>query len=87
MYADNITQATVDGLTLTLILSMPAILVATVVGIVVSLIQALTQIQEQTLSFAVKLICVSLVTFATSDWLGVQMLRYAQRMFSNIGLM
>jgi type III secretion protein S len=87
MYADNITQATVDGLTLTLILSMPAILVATVVGIVVSLIQALTQIQEQTLSFAVKLICVSLVTFATSDWLGVQMFRYAQRMFSNIGLM
>ena len=38
---------------------MLPIVVATVIGILVSLIQALTQIQEQTLSFAIKLIAIS----------------------------
>ena len=46
-----------------LLLSMPAIVVASVVGVLFSLFQALTQIQEQTLSFAIKLIAVG-VTLA-----------------------
>src|SRR5262249_40695659 len=76
-----------DALTLTLVLSLPPIIVATVVGIVVSLLQALTQIQEQTLSFAVKLICVTLVLNGTAGWFGGELVRYTQRIFDNIGKM
>jgi type III secretion protein S len=83
----DVSQLTMDALTLTLVLSLPPIIVATVVGIVVSLLQALTQIQEQTLSFAVKLICVTLVLIGTAGWFGGELVRYTQRIFDNIGTM
>jgi len=61
---------------LVLLLSLPPILVATVVGVLVSLVQALTQIQEQTLSFAIKLVAVIVVMLATAPWLGAQLTEY-----------
>lgn len=66
---------------LVLLLSMPPILVATVVGVLVSLIQALTQIQEQTLPFAIKLVAVVVVIVATAPWLGAQIEEYTIRIF------
>ena len=51
---------TVKAMTLVLWSSLPAIAVATVVGVAVSLVQALTQIQDQTLPFGIKLIAVFL---------------------------
>ena len=42
-----------------LLLSMPVVVVASVVGLIVSLLQALTQIQDQTLQFLIKLLAVS----------------------------
>jgi type III secretion protein S len=66
---------------LVLLLSMPPIIVATVVGVLVSLIQALTQIQEQTLPFAIKLVAVVVVMIATAPWLGAQMQEYTLRIF------
>lgn len=66
---------------LVLLLSMPPILVATFVGVLVSLIQALTQIQEQTLGFAVKLIAVVVTLVATAPWLGAQIVQYTLRLF------
>jgi type III secretion protein S len=87
MSGQDIAQLTVDALTLTLVLSMPPILVATIVGVIVSLLQAVTQIQEQTLSFAIKLICVSLVIIGTAGWFGGELYRYTQRIFTGIGTM
>lgn len=66
----DLTSVVVKALLLTLWLSMPTILVASVVGVLFSLIQALTQIQEQTLSFGVKLIFVGITIFLTSRWMG-----------------
>ena len=54
------------------------LIVATVIGIIVSLLQALTQIQEQTLGFAVKLIAISLTIMFSASWMGAQMLLYTQ---------
>ena len=48
----------VKALYIVMILSLPPIVVASVVGIVVSLVQAITQLQEQTLSFGIKLLAV-----------------------------
>ncbi|MFC4275308.1 type III secretion system export apparatus subunit SctS [Achromobacter aloeverae] len=53
-------------------LSLPPIAVASVVGTLFSLFQALTQIQEQTLSFGVKLIAVFLTLLLTGGWMGVE---------------
>ena len=65
-------------LILVLRLSLVPIIVATVIGIIVSLLQALTQIQEQTLGFAVKLIAISLTIMFSASWMGAQMLLYTQ---------
>ncbi|MBR4612806.1 MAG: type III secretion system export apparatus subunit SctS [Kiritimatiellae bacterium] len=73
-------------LLLVLRLSLIPIIVATVIGVIVSLLQALTQIQEQTLGFAVKLIAISITLLACSSWLGGQLLLYTQDIFANFAL-
>lgn len=70
-----------QALILVLILSMPPIIVATVVGVLVSLIQALTQVQEQTLGFAVKLIVVTLVLLLTAGWTGAELYKFTLQIF------
>lgn len=61
---------------LVLWLSLPPIIVASVVGTLFSLFQALTQIQEQTLSFAVKLIAVMITLALTARWIGGELFNY-----------
>lgn len=72
-----------QGLLLTLILSMPAILVASVVGVLFSLFQALTQIQEQTLSFAIKLVAVSITIMLSARWVGIEIFNYTTMLFDS----
>jgi type III secretion protein S len=73
-----------NALNLTLMLSMPTIAVAAIVGTLFSLLQALTQIQEQTLSFAIKLIAVALTLYLTAGWMGGQLFNYALSIFDGI---
>lgn len=74
-------------LILMLKLSMIPIAVATVIGILVSLLQALTQIQEQTLGFAVKLITISITIMACASWMGGELLVYTQEIFTRFALL
>lgn len=69
------------AMTMVLLLSLPSILLATLVGLGVSLLQALTQVQEQTLSFVVRLICIALVLLLTAHWMGTEMIRYTESIF------
>ena len=68
-------------------LSLIPITVATVIGLIVSLLQALTQIQEQTLGFAVKLIAISLTLLVCASWMGSSLLLYTQDIFSHFALL
>jgi type III secretion HrpO family protein len=68
-------------------LSLIPITVATVIGLLVSLLQALTQIQEQTLGFAVKLIAISLTLLICASWMGSSLLLYTQDIFSHFALL
>ena len=68
-------------------LSLIPIAVATVIGILVSLLQALTQIQEQTLGFAVKLIAISITLLVCASWMGSSLLLYTQDIFNNFALL
>jgi type III secretion HrpO family protein len=76
-----ILDITSKALILVLILSLPPIIAATFVGLLVSLLQALTQIQEQTLSFAVKLVVVTAVLLLTMPWVGAELLRFSEYIF------
>jgi type III secretion protein S len=72
-----------QAMTLVMLLSLPPILVASAVGLLVSLLQALTQVQEQTISFAVKLIAVAITVAAMAGILGSEMLAYTLNLFDN----
>jgi len=83
----EIANQTMVMLVLVLILSLPPILVAAIVGTLFSLFQALTQIQEQTLSFAIKLIAVAITLALTASWIGSEMLNFATSVFNDIPYM
>ena len=75
---------TANALLLVLVLSMPPIVVASVVGVLVSLFQALTQIQEQTLAFAIKLVAIIITMYITARWLGGEIYTFSAAIFDNI---
>lgn len=83
MGSPEVVVALVRALYLTMLLSLPAIVIAAVVGTLFSLLQALTQIQEQTLSFAVKLIAVGVTLFLTANWVGGELLNYTLTVFDS----
>ena len=76
----------VKALYLVMMLSLPPIVVASAVGIVLSLIQAITQLQEQTLTFGVKLLAVGLTLLLMGGRLGGEILRYAGEIFNRFYL-
>ena len=67
---DDIVFAGNRALYLILVMSAGPIAVATFVGLLVGLFQTVTQLQEQTLPFGVKLLCVSICFFLMSGWYG-----------------
>lgn len=74
----------VQSLSLVLWLSLPPILVASVIGLLFALFQALTQLQEQTVAFAVKLVAVCVTLALTGHWMGESLHRYTVSVFSAI---
>jgi len=70
-----------QALYLVLWLSLPPIAVAAIVGTLFSLFQALTQIQEQTLSFAIKLIAVFATILMTARWLSGELYNFTISVF------
>lgn len=62
----------------------PLLLLALVVGLVVSIFQATTQIQEQTLAFIPKIVAVLLGLVFFGPWMISHMLSYANEIFSNL---
>ncbi len=72
------------ALWLVLVLSLPPIIAAAVVGTAVSLLQALTQMQDQTLSFAFKLLAVVLAIAVTARTIGVELYEYAIFLYNQI---
>ena len=80
----HILSITQEALLLVLVLSLPPIVVAAALGVIVSLIQAVTQVQESTLSYAVKLLGVAVTLVVTITWLGRELLLYTVRLFDQI---
>ena len=83
MFQNEISQLTYQALLLILILSGPPIIISMILGLMVAIFQAATQIQEQTLSFTVKLFAVILTLMLLGGWLGAQLLQFANAIFKN----
>lgn len=73
-----------QALLLVLWLSLPAVLVASVVGLAIAFLQAITQVQDQTISFGVKLLAVIVAIALTSTWLGRELMNFADQLFASI---
>jgi flagellar biosynthetic protein FliQ len=71
-----------EALTLMLALSLPILMAALIIGLVVSILQAVTQIQEQTLSFVPKIVGMGLTAVLVFPWMAKKILEFAARMFS-----
>lgn len=82
-----ITHLTSQMLWIILLLSLPVVVVASTVGVIVGLVQALTQIQDQTVQFLIKLIAVSITLAVTYHWMGDVLLNYTLRSFEQINRM
>ena len=80
------TSYAAQAMLLVMQLSLPPIMVAAVVGITFSLFQAITQLQEQTLSFGVKLVSVGIALFLMADWLCGTILRFGGEIFDKFQL-
>jgi flagellar biosynthetic protein FliQ len=63
---------------LILLLSLPMLLVGLAIGLIVSVFQATTQIQEMTLQFIPKIVCISLVVVVAGPWLLDKLLEYTE---------
>ena len=67
-----------------LIWSAPAVLAGLLVGFMISLFQAVTQIQEQTLTFVPKIIAVFVVLLVTGGWLIGEIQLFTQETYSTV---
>ncbi len=82
-FSSEVYQLAYQALLLILILSGPPILISMVLGLMVAIFQAATQIQEQTLSFTVKLVAVIVTIMLLGGWLGAQMTHFTNTIFVN----
>ena len=63
--------------------SAPMLLVSLIVGLVISILQTVTSIQEQTLSFVPKLISIFLVIMIAGNWILSSIVEYMEYLFEN----
>ncbi|MFP2929160.1 flagellar biosynthesis protein FliQ [Pyxidicoccus sp. 3LG] len=78
---NQLTFITQEALFLVLVVSAPPVLASLLIGFLISLFQATTQIQEQTLTFAPKVVLVFGVLAMTGPWIGSQLVRFTFHVF------
>jgi flagellar biosynthesis protein FliQ len=83
---DLVLRAIREGLLLVLILSAPPLAASLLLGLVIGVFQAATQIQDQTVSFVPKLVVVVIVLIALGPVLGAQLLRFTQAILAALPL-
>lgn len=69
---------------LVLLIGAPALLTALIVGLIVSILQAVTQVQEQTLSFVPKIIAVLAATAICGAWMLQRLAAFGREMFGTL---
>ncbi len=84
MDADSVVNLSVQALQLSLKIAMPLLGVGLLVGLLISIFQAVTQIQEQTLSFIPKILASAAVLVIAGPWMLNQLLTYTAELWGSI---
>jgi type III secretion protein S len=71
-----------EALLLCVVLSLPVVAVSAVVGLMVSFFQAVTSLQDQSISQGLKLLVVSGVVVLSTPWAGATLLRFCDNLFA-----
>lgn len=77
-------DVTRDALYITTLISAPVLVAGVAVGLVIGLLQALTQIQEQTVAFVPKLVAMGVALAITLPWVLGQLVDYTENLFKSI---
>ena len=84
MTLDNISTILNDGIQTIIITSLPSVGVGLIVGLIIALFQAVTQIQEQTLTFVPKMVAVFLIVAATFPWMAGTIIEMTTNLWTQI---
>jgi type III secretion protein S len=86
MDAAVVIDASYRSLILVLLLSLPAVITAGVVGLLTAIAQAVTQIQDQGIAQALKLIAVLIALLLSSKWVATEIFHAADQMLTSVGM-
>jgi flagellar biosynthesis protein FliQ len=84
MTRDTVINLTVEAMELALKIGLPLLLAGLAVGLVISVFQAVTQIQEQTLTFIPKILATAAVLIVAGPWMLDQLVIYAEELYLSI---
>ncbi|PEZ81359.1 flagellar biosynthesis protein FliQ [Bacillus sp. AFS017274] len=84
MSAELVIDIAEKGIYMVLIIAGPLMVIALIVGLLVSIFQATTQIQEQTLAFVPKIVAVLLGLILLAPWMLSHLLSYVNEIFGNL---
>jgi flagellar biosynthesis protein FliQ len=84
MTQDSVVSICVSAMELALKVGLPLLLVGLVIGLIVSVFQAVTQIQEQTLTFIPKIIGLAVVLVVAGPWMLGQLIAWTQELYGQI---
>lgn len=87
MSTETVVAVARDALWTLLLVSMPMLLVGMVVGLLISILQAATQINEMTMTFVPKMVAVFVTLLVLLPWLMSMMIDFTERIFTRIATM
>ena len=86
MGIDEVTAIASEALFLVIKVSAPVLLVSLIVGLIISIFQTVTSIQEQTLTFVPKIIAVFLAIILLGNWMLTQIVEFITRLWSDFSI-
>jgi len=72
-----------DAMLMTLIIVGPILILGMIIGLVISLVQAVTQIHEQTLTFVPKIFAMAVAAVVVMPWMFQRLIEYTRHLFTN----
>ena len=86
MNIDTVVQIASEALFLIIKVSLPVLLVSLIIGLLISIFQTVTSIQEQTLTFIPKIVCVFLALMLFGHWMLNAMVEFMVMLYNNFAL-
>lgn len=86
MTVDAVIEMTRDALYVIIKVSLPVLLVSMIIGLLVSIFQTVTSIQEQTLTFVPKVISIFLALMILGNWMMTTLVEYTTQLWSSFSL-